>query len=335
MNPLISIIIPVYKVEKYLPKCIESILSQTFTNFELLLIDDGSPDNSGKICDKYQKKDSRIKVFHQSNKGVSAARNLGLNKANGEWIAFCDSDDWVEIDWLESYTNIILNNNFDIIFQGYISENKNKSSTHYLKNSSQGYLDAIYLLEKEDLLGWTCCKILKRSIIQQHRIQFEESLSLSEDLLFTLKFCIYANSLFVLPLAKYHYVSHSDSLINKIYSYEELYKRNILIRDARLLLLNKHKYSVETEYENFIKEKYYADIIHSLKSVYKKEPLRPFSERIQILHSTKKMNEFTSFLNRQDKLLTKALKLYPCFILDNILICLSFINKFKGKLSRK
>lgn len=92
-NPLISVIVPVYNVEKYLPRCIDSILAQTFKNFELLLIDDGSKDKSGEICDEYAKKDNRIKVFHKENGGVSSARNIGLDNANGEWICFCDADD--------------------------------------------------------------------------------------------------------------------------------------------------------------------------------------------------------------------------------------------------
>lgn len=103
--PQISVIVPVYNVEKYLSRCIESILSQTFTDFELLLIDDGSTDRSGEICDEYAKKDTRIRVFHTKNRGVSAARNLGLDNAKGEWISFVDSDDWVENDYLKSLFN--------------------------------------------------------------------------------------------------------------------------------------------------------------------------------------------------------------------------------------
>ncbi len=91
--PKVSVIVPVYKVEKYLPECIDSILAQTFTDFELILVDDGSPDNSGKICDDYATRDSRIRVFHKENGGVSSARNLGLEHACGEWIIFVDSDD--------------------------------------------------------------------------------------------------------------------------------------------------------------------------------------------------------------------------------------------------
>lgn len=95
-NPLVSIITPVYNVERYLSKCIESILNQTYANFELLLINDGSEDSSGYVCDTYASKDVRIKVFHQKNAGVSFARNVGLGAVKGDWVTFVDADDWIE-----------------------------------------------------------------------------------------------------------------------------------------------------------------------------------------------------------------------------------------------
>src|SRR5690606_27273688 len=95
MMPKVSVIIPVYNAEKYLRECIDSVLAQTFDDFELLLINDGSTDGSGKICDEYAQKDARVKVFHKENGGVSSARNLGLDNAKGEWITFIDSDDWI------------------------------------------------------------------------------------------------------------------------------------------------------------------------------------------------------------------------------------------------
>lgn len=98
--PKISVIVPVYNVEEYLPKCIESILAQSFDDFELLLIDDGTPDRSGEICDEYAKKDFRITVVHQKNSGVTVARNKGLEIAQGDYAVFVDSDDWVEVNYL-------------------------------------------------------------------------------------------------------------------------------------------------------------------------------------------------------------------------------------------
>ena len=96
-QPLLSVIIPVYKVEKYLRQCVDSVINQTYKNLEIILVDDGSPDNCGKICDEYAQKDRRIKVIHQENQGVSAARNLGTKLAQGEYITYVDSDDWLDV----------------------------------------------------------------------------------------------------------------------------------------------------------------------------------------------------------------------------------------------
>jgi len=122
--PAISVLIPVYNVELYLPRCIDSILNQTYTDFELILVNDGSSDNSGMICDEYAKKDSRIHVIHQKNGGVSAARNTLLdwafNNSNSQWIAFIDSDDWVHREYLERLLNTAIENNSAISICRYI-----------------------------------------------------------------------------------------------------------------------------------------------------------------------------------------------------------------------
>ena len=101
MEDLISVIVPIYNVESYLEQCIKSIINQTYKNIEIILIDDGSTDKSPKICDKYKQKDSRIIVVHKQNTGVSATRNIGLELSKGKWIAFVDSDDWIEKEYLE------------------------------------------------------------------------------------------------------------------------------------------------------------------------------------------------------------------------------------------
>lgn len=119
MDPKVSVIVPVYNVEKYLHRCIDSILTQTFTDFEVLLINDGSKDRSGEICDEYAKKDSRVKVFHKENGGVSSARNVGLDNARGDLICFCDSDDFVTKDWLALFVKNI--DGYDAVITGFFS----------------------------------------------------------------------------------------------------------------------------------------------------------------------------------------------------------------------
>ena len=126
-TPKISVIIPVYNVESYLSKCIDSILCQTYTDFELLLVDDGSSDASGKICDMYKENDNRIRVFHKKNEGVSKARNLALNNALGEFVIFVDSDDWIEPNTFELVLNQL--ENFDILFFDIIWHYEDNSIT--------------------------------------------------------------------------------------------------------------------------------------------------------------------------------------------------------------
>lgn len=125
-NPKISIIVPVYNVEKYLRRCLDSIVAQTFTDWECICVDDGSPDNSGKILDEYAVKDKRFVIIHKENGGVSSARNAGLDIARGEYVTFCDSDDWVEADWLlVQYTDIV-SEDFDVCICGFYGKGKQK-----------------------------------------------------------------------------------------------------------------------------------------------------------------------------------------------------------------
>lgn len=125
-RPTVSVIVPVYRAEEYLNRCVDSILAQTFTDFEVILVDDGSPDHCGEICDDYARRDPRVRAFHKENGGVSSARNMGLNHAQGEWIAFVDADDWVLSHYLETIlvgkdTDIIITNEFSI---GFIDKKK-------------------------------------------------------------------------------------------------------------------------------------------------------------------------------------------------------------------
>ena len=130
-NELISIIVPVYKVEKYLEKCVKSILKQTYTNLEIILVDDGSPDNSGKMCDELAKVDDRIKVYHKKNGGLSDARNYGVERANGEYIGFVDSDDYIHECMYEKLYEAIKKSGTLIVECGVTRVYKNKERPHY------------------------------------------------------------------------------------------------------------------------------------------------------------------------------------------------------------
>ena len=150
-NPKISVIIPVYNAESTLRRCVDSVLAQTFTDFECLLIDDGSKDRSGAICDEYAARDSRIRAFHKENGGVSSARNLGLDNATGEWIAFVDSDDWAGEKYLESFSEYL---DADLIISGIQSVNKNE----IVANRESEYIDGGLYLDFRQLLE--SCRIV-------------------------------------------------------------------------------------------------------------------------------------------------------------------------------
>lgn len=121
-NIMVSIIVPIYLVKQYLPKCIESIINQTYRDIEIILVDDGSPDNCGKICDVYARKDKRIKVFQKRNGGISDARNFGIIKASGEYIGFVDGDDWIEPNMYEELLKVAIANKADIVNCGVFLE---------------------------------------------------------------------------------------------------------------------------------------------------------------------------------------------------------------------
>lgn len=147
--PKLSIIVPVYKVEKYINDCVGSILNQTFTDFELILVDDGSPDNCGKICDEYAKRDSRVVVLHKSNGGLSSARNAGMDVARGEYIAFVDSDDFVASDMFEKMIGQAISTNADMVKCGYtaVDDHHNKKAVECFSKKQIFNSDGMGLLD--------------------------------------------------------------------------------------------------------------------------------------------------------------------------------------------
>ena len=237
-TPKISVIVPVYNVEKYLSRCIDSILAQTFTDFELLLIDDGSKDKSGEICDEYAKKDNHVKVFHKENGGVSSARNLGLDNAQGEWITFVDSDDFVNSDWLSYYAKSF---DVDLIVQGYqvIEADLSKSVVVGDCKRVNGDLryDVLCYLAKKSMLNSPWNKCYKYEIIQKNKLRFVEGISLSEDLIFVLDFLTLSNSLRVEDCAAYVYNRQNSTLSIKLYKPLSLvsWKNRILFSTIRLV----------------------------------------------------------------------------------------------------
>lgn len=215
-DSLISVIVPIYNSEKFLSRCIKSIISQSYTNWELLLINDGSQDKSLEICNEYMSKDPRIKVFNQSNSGVSSARNLGIKNANGTWITFIDSDDWIEKNYLENF-----NQEYDLCLQGYY---KGDSLIQYKQSIVNANPGAEYLYQR--YVYGPYCKLFKSEIIHNNNILFDLGLFFGEDILFLMQYIIFCKSMYVSEYCGYHYtIENTNSLTRKKRSFAEVYNQ--------------------------------------------------------------------------------------------------------------
>ena len=180
--PKISIIVPVYNVEKFLPKCLSSIVSQTFKDWECILIDDGSSDTSGKICDEYALLNEKITVIHQENKGVSEARNIGIKVSKGEYIGFVDSDDWIEPNTYEIAYNTAISEKADLVQFGFWA---NDGILDYLEyNQPEGLFNFCNL--RDELWHGVWSKLIKKSVIYENNIKFPIGITLAEDMYFSI-----------------------------------------------------------------------------------------------------------------------------------------------------
>ena len=220
MKPTVSIIVPVYNAQATIQRCLNSIISQTFSDFEVLLIDDGSVDDSGLICDSYALRDKRIKVFHNENRGVSTARNYALDRAEGEYIQFLDSDDWITADAIQQLVRAAQKYNCDMVIsdfyrvvnervsiKGDIEEDavlsREEFATHMMENPADFYYGVL----------WN--KLYRRSIVEEHSLRMNPDISWCEDFLFNLEYIRYANRFYALNIPLYYYVKTKGSLVSQ------------------------------------------------------------------------------------------------------------------------
>lgn len=210
--PKISVIVPVYKVEPYLRKCLDSIVGQTYRNLEIILVDDGSPDNCGAICDEYAARDERIKVIHQPNGGLSAARNTGLDIATGEYIGFVDSDDWIEPDMYEYLLSGARQTEADIAVCGIFEELPNRQNIRCWHEAetfdTESGLKELLLRKKYSHSAWD--KLYRRTLFDGVRFPNGRNF---EDIATTYRVFEKATTVRLMPEAKYHYLQRPDSIM--------------------------------------------------------------------------------------------------------------------------
>ena len=310
---LISVIIPVYKVEKYLDKCIQSVINQTYSNLEIILVDDGSPDNCPQLCDDWANKDERIKVIHKKNGGLSDARNAGLDIATGEYIAFVDSDDYLCKNYLFDMVNMCTKfDGCDLLLGGFnvVSDYKSNIEKKVLFTEDHNYscvsrLDFVRMYEKWVIqMPWN--KLYKLKIIQTSKIRFDENLSLGEDILFNIDYLTNSNgNIAILNKPIYNYTRTGiESLDNKYYPdlksiYDSIYKRIFEFCDE----FNLSNTDIQHVYAS-----YFYSIENVLKNTFSEKNKAAKKDKIRYNNSIMKSKEFVQSLNNSDCYINPAYK---------------------------
>lgn len=223
-----SFIVAIYKVEKYIGRCIESLLNQTYDDFEVILVDDGSPDNCPSICDNYAKKDNRIRVIHKENGGLISAREAGLNASIGEYICFVDGDDFIKSDMLETYNQIINHNDVDIICSGYSSYFSDEKIVEFVQKIPIGFYSKDKLEQQvySQMLSTSpffsfyifpslVAKCFKKSILNGVYDDVPKSITLGEDVAVSYQMLYKANGVFVTAYCGYMYRQNPESMTHK------------------------------------------------------------------------------------------------------------------------
>lgn len=236
--PKVSIIVPAYNAEKYIVDCLISLIKQTLREIEIIVIDDGSTDSTYFIACAFAAKDKRIKIIQQSNQKQGAARNRGIEIAQGEYIGFVDSDDYIDLDYYEKLYNTAKSCDCDIVTTNLLKHKKknNKYNVFYKKQETTSSLDAKFKLceDKSRRFFFVMNRLFKTSVIKENNILFPEG-SFSEDVMFSTKAIFYANKIVSCPETEYHYIEHATSTINsktnkqkkiddRIQAYIELHK---------------------------------------------------------------------------------------------------------------
>ncbi len=306
MNDLISIIIPIYNVKDNLNRCLDSVIKQSYTNLEIILIDDGSSDGSENICDEYANLDKRIKVIHKKNEGVSSARNTAINIATGKYIAFVDSDDWLENDCINTLYNEIINQKVDIVRGNYyIDDENNICGVGNLLEFSNEKIDKNNDI-KENLLknilngkflSYVWLLLINRNKLINKKIYFKEKISMMEDTIFYIELLTSDMSMYISNKKIYHYYNNQKSItkslnniLNNIYT---ILNVNYILKD----ILERNKYN--NLYEVVINTAHCNMIMNMLFTLYKRK-IKDNFEIKNIIYELLKNKNFINIINNMD-----------------------------------
>ena len=320
--PSISIIIPVYNCVSYLSCCIESVLKQTFRDFELLLIDDGSSDGSGDICDAFMEKDLRIRVFHKANEGVSLARNVGIYHACSDWITFIDADDFIGDAFLRGlYSPIEENEKVEFVHGGCMNFKRNHKPTinqqyDYLISNDKNILFSSFR-------GLIVSKLFKTKILKENSLQFDESMRIAEDMAFTMDYLLYVDYYAFVPEISYYYRrDNNNSATHK--STQICYSQSrhdfLHLYDSTLKFIKKNKISIDsakiryeqraTHFMKMVLSMYYDPSFNRIKrhKSFRNE-LEPY------IYLLKYLNKKSCFFLLSRLLINRHYKIFDIFVL--------------------
>ena len=283
----ISIIVPVYNKESCLGECIDSLLSQTYDNMEILLIDDESTDNSGKICDEYGEKHSNIRVFHIKNSGPGGARNKGIDEAKGEYVTFVDADDTVDADFLEQLAAGD-NLEYDVVYFGWIMEYEGKKEIHAAKRKYKGNDFCKAVLNSNGTFSFenNSNNLIRRAILIENNIRYREGMRNHEDDLFTYSYAGYVKDFVMLPICPYHlrYDDGTEHLSHRKISAGEEYKTYKMITKAGL------KLSESPEWKRYLYKRFFHIMDYRLFYNDETDSKKIISsENMQLLKKTKQL----------------------------------------------
>jgi len=263
---MISIIVPIYNIEKYLVECIESILSQTFFDIEIVLVDDGSIDSSGLICDEYALKDDRIKVIHKKNDGLVRARKSGLKATTGEYIAYVDGDDWIEANMIERLYTTLTERNVDIVMCGRYEDigDTHRPINHGISEGrydKQDLLNSVYpnMIVNGAFFEWGIFpgvwdKLFKRECLEKYQMAVDDRLTMGEDAACTYPALLNVNSIYVLHECLYHYRQSSASMVKKDVDVDLQRKRFNILFNSVNASFEKYKeiYDLRKQWKEYI-----------------------------------------------------------------------------------
>lgn len=269
----VSIIVPVYNVEKYLSNCIDSILKQTYKNIEVIIINDGSIDSSGNICDEYAKKDRRIKVIQQKNSGVSATRNIGIDIATGEYMQFVDSDDYLEYNMVERLIDA-MSDKVNLVICGYKVMDRNKGNVvvnNYICPIERIYQKSEFIMDFGELfnkgyINSPCNKLYVTDMIKKINLHFNEGLNMGEDLLFNFEYMKVCEFISTINDSFYNYLNYNSDSLTTGYKKNFFENQQMLFSKIREFLLENECYTEQNK--DFIEISYTDSVIGCLGNLF-------------------------------------------------------------------